>query len=77
MRNPYEVLGVPIGSDMTVVKRAYRKLAKVNHPDLGGDEAKFKEINEAYSAIENGTFVVAPPKRDSLRHETLFSFSCI
>lgn len=77
MRNPYEVLGVPVGSDMSVVKRAYRKLAKAHHPDLGGDEAKFKEVNEAYKAIEDGTFVVELPKRDSLRHETLFSFVCI
>lgn len=77
MRNPYEVLGVPVGSDMAVVKKAYRKLAKQHHPDLGGDEAKFKEVNDAYTAIEEGRVVYAPPKRDSLRHDTLFNFCCI
>lgn len=77
MRNPYEVLGVPDGADMMVVKKAYRKLAKMHHPDLGGDEAKFKEVNEAYDAIENGKWVPVLKKRNVLRHETLFNFSCI
>lgn len=77
MKNPYRVLGVPEGSDMTVVKKAYRKLAKANHPDLGGDAEKFKEISEAYDAIEKGKWVPVIPKRNVLRHETLFNFSCI
>lgn len=77
MRNPYEILGIPVGSDMAVVKKAYRRLAKKYHPDLGGDEAKFKEVSEAYSAIEEGSVVFEVPKRDSLRHETLFTFCCI
>jgi hypothetical protein len=35
----------------SLFKKAYRNLAKENHPDKGGDEEKFKKINEAYDTI--------------------------
>lgn len=48
----YSILGVAKGASQDDVKKAYRKLAHTHHPDKqGGDEAKFKEINEAYSVI--------------------------
>ena len=50
-RDYYEVLGVQKTATDADIKKAYRKLAKANHPDLNpGDkaaEARFKEINEA------------------------------
>jgi hypothetical protein len=33
------------------IKRAYKKLAKVHHPDMGGDEEKFKKLNEAHEQM--------------------------
>lgn len=49
--NYYDVLGVDEKSTQDDIKKAYRNLAKENHPDKGGDEEKFKKINEAYDTI--------------------------
>ena len=56
-RDYYEVLGVQKGAGDDEIKKAYRKLAKANHPDLHPDdkeaEARFKEINEAYEVLSD------------------------
>ena len=44
----YKTLGVPRTATADEIKKAFRKLARKHHPDAGGDEAKFKELNEAY-----------------------------
>ena len=54
-RDYYEVLGVSKSASEDAIKKAFRKLAVKYHPDKqGGDEAKFKEINEAYE-VQNIT----------------------
>ena len=56
-RDYYEVLGVAKGASEDEIKKAYRALAKKYHPDANKDdksaEAKFKEINEAYSVLSD------------------------
>ncbi|HHE45873.1 MAG TPA: hypothetical protein ENL05_00780, partial [Candidatus Moranbacteria bacterium] len=52
----YEILGVSKDATDDEIKKAYRKLAHKYHPDKpGGDEAKFKKINEAYQALGDKT----------------------
>ena len=49
----YKTLGVSRTATPEEIKKAYRKLARKHHPDAGGDEAKFKEINEAYEVLSD------------------------
>ncbi len=49
----YKILGINEDASQDEIKKAYRKLAHQYHPDKGGDEAKFKEINEAYQILSN------------------------
>lgn len=50
----YNILGVSKGSSDDEIKKAYRKLAHKYHPDkAGGDEKKFKEINQAYQTLSD------------------------
>lgn len=49
----YDVLGVSKNASDKEIKSAFRKLAQKYHPDAGGDEAKFKEISEAYETLSN------------------------
>lgn len=52
-RDYYEVLGVGKSASADEIKKAFRKKAIEHHPDKGGDEAKFKEINEAYEVLKD------------------------
>jgi molecular chaperone DnaJ len=53
-RDYYEVLGISKNASADEIKKAFRKLAVKYHPDKeGGDEAKFKEANEAYEVLKD------------------------
>ncbi len=60
MRDPYEVLGIPRTASDEEVKKAYRKLSRIYHPDANinnpnkeAAEERFKEIQQAYRTIIN------------------------
>nr|MCW1908361.1 DnaJ domain-containing protein [Candidatus Saccharibacteria bacterium] len=52
-RDYYEVLGVGKEASADEIKKAFRRAAIEHHPDKGGDESKFKEINEAYEVLKD------------------------
>lgn len=53
-RDYYEVLGVGKGASADEIKKAFRRAAIQHHPDKeGGDETKFKEVNEAYEVLKD------------------------
>jgi molecular chaperone DnaJ len=56
-RDYYEVLGVPRSASADEIKRAYRRLAREHHPDANPespeDEARFKEVAQAYEVLSN------------------------
>ena len=55
-RDYYEVLGVPKSASADEIKKAFRRQAVQHHPDKeGGDETKFKEINEAYEVLKDSS----------------------
>ena len=53
-KNYYDILGVTKSASKDDIKKAFYKLASKYHPDKkGGDEAKFKEVNEAYQVLSD------------------------
>lgn len=49
----YEILGVPNKATSDEIRKAYRKLAVKLHPDKGGDQAKFQELQHAYEILSD------------------------
>jgi curved DNA-binding protein len=54
MTNPYSVLGIERNASSDDIKKAYKKLAKLYHPDINPNgKEKFAEIQEAYETLTN------------------------
>tara|TARA_B110000305_G_scaffold49579_1_gene53439 strand:+ start:7520 stop:8389 length:870 start_codon:yes stop_codon:yes gene_type:complete len=49
----YSLLGINKSASQEELKKAYKKSSMQHHPDRGGDEEKFKEINEAYATLKD------------------------
>ena len=53
MSDYYDILGISKSATDEEIKTAYRKLAKIYHPDKGGDKNKFQEIQKAYETLSD------------------------
>ena len=53
MTDLYEAMGVDKNASRDEIKRAYRDKAKTEHPDAGGSEARFQEIQIAYATLKD------------------------
>ena len=49
----YEILGVPKNSTHEEIRKAYRKLVKIKHPDKGGNEKEFQDLQTAYDILSD------------------------
>ena len=53
MNNYYDILGVSKNANSSEIKAAFKKMAKLHHPDTGGNSDTFKNINEAYQTLND------------------------
>ena len=53
MKDYYKILGVGETATNEQIKKAFKDIAKKEHPDRGGDEAVFKEANEAHDTLKD------------------------
>jgi len=51
-KDPYEILKVHPSAKLEEIKKAYRKLVKIHHPDKGGDSAVMLEVNSAWETLK-------------------------
>ena len=51
-KDPYQILKVDPSAKLEEVKKAYRKLVKIHHPDKGGDSAVMLEVNSAWEILK-------------------------
>jgi DnaJ-class molecular chaperone len=69
----YAILGLTdYATTPEVLKKAFRTKALQHHPDKGGDAEKFKELNEAYTVLNDGylkrAYDASRPQREVVQH---------
>jgi len=51
-KDPYQILKVHPSAKLEEIKKAYRKLVKIHHPDKGGDSSIMLEVNSAWEILK-------------------------
>jgi hypothetical protein len=59
--DPWAVLGLPFDANRGAAQRAFRRLAKQTHPDVGGDAAAFRAVAGAWAEL--GPLLPAEPEQ--------------
>ena len=49
--DPWKILGVEKGASKEVIQKAYREKVRKHHPDMGGDDWAFHQVQEAYETL--------------------------
>lgn len=66
LKDYFNILGVASTANDEEIKKAYKRLAMKHHPDRGGNQERFQEIQEAYDTLTN------PERRARWEHERQF-----
>ena len=69
-KNYYGRLGCSRDADEATLKKAFRQAALVSHPDKGGTDEEFQEINEAWQVLSD------PVKRAEYDRVSKLNFDC-
>lgn len=67
MKDYYNILGIQPNASEDEIRQAYKRLAMKHHPDRGGDQAQFQEVQEAHSVLTD------PQKRQQWEQQRAFS----
>ena len=51
-KDPYQTLNIHPNAKIEEIKKAYRELVKIHHPDKGGDQKLMLEINAAWESLK-------------------------
>ena len=73
----YKLLNLQKTASEADIKKAWRKVAIVHHPDKGGDPEKFKELNSAYEVLSDPNKVLPLPPLPSSSFSTSYITSAL
>lgn len=71
----FNILGIDQGASAEEIKKAYKKLAMKHHPDRGGDQSKFQDLQEAYDVLTDNEKRMRWEQEKNFSNQGPFNFS--